>query len=314
MATRPAVIESRALQRAAEQGGLSKPNGRAARATRNAIEMATRAKKAELPEVPPETEAQRNDPDFVTAVARAFAILRCFRRGEKILGNKDLATRTGLPRSTIARLTHTLTELGYLEFDAAIEKYSLGLNVLNFSVTYLAGLDVREIARPLMQQLADDVKATVTLAAPQEEHMVFLEVAHGNPTFALRVAVGERVPRGTTAVGRACIASYGPQERTKRIAAFERLVKKEDWPKVRANLEESMRDYDRYGMCLSLGDWNRDVFAVSVPMVAADGTKVVAFSCTMPARQMTRERLIKEIGPRLGELRDRVQERLGGRF
>ncbi len=44
-----------------------------------------------------------------------------------------------------------------------------------------------------------------------------------------------------------------------------------------------MRDYDRYGMCLSLGDWNRDVCAVSVPMVAADGNKVVAFSCTTPA-------------------------------
>jgi len=49
-------------------------------------------------------------------------------------------------------------------------------------------------------------------------------------------------------------------------------------------------------------------------VVASDGNKVVAFSCTMPARQVTRERLIKEIGPRLAELRDRVQQTLGGRF
>ena len=46
----------------------------------------------------------------MTAVARAFAILRCYKRGERSLGNKDMAARTGLPRSTIARLTHTLTE------------------------------------------------------------------------------------------------------------------------------------------------------------------------------------------------------------
>ncbi|TMH31927.1 MAG: IclR family transcriptional regulator, partial [Betaproteobacteria bacterium] len=46
------------------------------------------------PIVPPETAAQREDPDFVTAVARAFAILRCYKRDERALGNKDLATRT----------------------------------------------------------------------------------------------------------------------------------------------------------------------------------------------------------------------------
>ena len=49
-------------------------------------------------------------------------------------------------------------------------------------------------------------------------------------------------------------------------------------------------------------------------VVASDGNKVVAFSCTMPARQVTRERLINEIGPRLAELRDRVQQTLGGKF
>ena len=74
------------------------------------------------PMVPPETPAQREDPDFVTAVARAFAVLRCFKRGERALGNKEMALRTGLPRSTIARLTHTLTELGYLEHVPALEK------------------------------------------------------------------------------------------------------------------------------------------------------------------------------------------------
>jgi len=279
-----------------------------------AMATSTKKKRADLPEIPPETEAQRNDPDFVTAVARAFAILRCFRRGERALGNKDLASRTGMPRSTIARLTHTLTELGYLDFHPSIEKYSLGLAVVNFSVTYLAGLDVREIARPLMEQLATDVRATVTLAAPQAEHMVFLEVVHGNPTFALRVGVGERVPRGTTAVGRACMAAFDETERERRLADFQRLVKKDDWPRVRRDVENAFREYDRHGLCLSLGDWNKDVHAVSVPMLSADGHRVMAFSCSVPARQLTKDQLINDVGPRLMQMRDRVNQALGGQF
>ncbi|HEV8688749.1 MAG TPA: IclR family transcriptional regulator [Ideonella sp.] len=270
---------------------------------------------AKRPEVPPETEAQRNDPDFITALARGLAVLRCYRGGEKVLGNKDLAQRTGLPRSTIARLTHTLTELGYLEFQPDIEKYALGLAVLNFSAAYLGGLDVREIARPLMQALANEVGATVTLAAAQSQHMVFLEVAHGNPTFALRVGVGERVPRGTTAVGRACMAAAPMSERPSKLAEFHRLLRDEaDWPRVKADIEKAFADYDAHGLCLSLGDWNKDVHAVSVPMVSADGRKIVAFSASMPARQADRTRLIEEVGPRLIAMRDRVAATLGGRF
>jgi len=266
-----------------------------------------------LPEVPPETEAQRNDPDFVTALARGLAVLRCFRLGEKVLGNKDLAHRTGLPRSTIARLTHTLTDLGYLEFHPHIEKYGLGLAVLNFSVAYLGNLDVREIAKPLMQSLANEVGATVTLAAPQAQHMVFLEVAHGNPTFALRVGVGEQVPRGTTAVGRACMAALS--DRDQRLEDFRRLVTREsDWPRVRADIEQAFRDFDTHGLCLSLGDWNKDVHAVSVPMLGSDGRKVMAFSASMPARQADRERLLGEVGPKLVAMRDRIAATLAGRF
>lgn len=266
------------------------------------------------PEVPPETEAQRNDPDFVTALARGFAVLRCFRRGERLLGNKDLAIRTGLPRSTIARLTHTLTEMGYLEFHPREEKYALGLAVLNFSVAYLAGLDVREVARPLMQTLANEVRATVTLAAPQAEHMVFLEIVHGNPTFALRVGVGERVPRGTTAAGRACMAAVEPDQREDTLADFRRVVKPSDWARAKTEIMTAFADYDAHGMCVSMGDWNPDVHAVSVPMVSADGRRSLAFSASMPAREWTRERLIAEVGPLLMRMRDRVREALGGQF
>src|SRR5204862_2242389 len=89
-----------------------------------------------------------DDPDFVSAIGRGFAILRCFKRNVKVLGNKDLAQLTGLPKSTIARLTYTLTKLGYLEYLPAVEKYSLGIGALTLGQTYLAGLDVRDVAHP----------------------------------------------------------------------------------------------------------------------------------------------------------------------
>lgn len=48
---------------------------------------------------------------FVTAIARAFEILRSFRPGEGALGNSELSSATGLPKATVSRLTHTLPGL-----------------------------------------------------------------------------------------------------------------------------------------------------------------------------------------------------------
>jgi DNA-binding IclR family transcriptional regulator len=236
----------------------------------------------------------------INSVARAFSVLRSFRRGERSLGNKDIAERTGLPRSSVARITATLTELGYLEYVAQQEKYALGVGVLGLGQNYLAGLDVRERARPLMQELADEMNATVALAARDGDQMVFIEICHGSQPFGLRMGVGERVPRGTTALGRAVHAALPANERRKVADAVKKATRGETRERLLQGLEQGVRDYERYGFCLSLGDWEKGVHAVGVPM----GN--MALSCFGPPHEMTRVRLVNEVGPRLLAIRDRI--------
>jgi DNA-binding IclR family transcriptional regulator len=260
---------------------------------------------------PEEREAPEADRDFVTSIARAFAILRAFKRGERALGNKEIALRTGLPKSSVARIASTLTRLGYLEYLPGEEKHALGIGVLALGQTFLSGNDVREVARPLMQELADYSQATVALCARDGVHMVFLEICHGSQLFRLRLEVGERVPRGTTALGRAGYAALPREERPRALAAYLQTVKKSDWAKVREGLDQAVKDYEKYGFCFSLGDWNQNVFAVGVPMLSKDGGKVMAFSCFGPVHEVTRARIVTDLGPRLTELRDRVRNALG---
>jgi DNA-binding IclR family transcriptional regulator len=249
--------------------------------------------------------------DFIASIARAFAILRAFKRGERALGNKEIALRTGLPKSSVARITGTLTKLGYLEFLPAEEKYSLGIGVLALGQRFLSSLDVREVARPLMQELADYSQATVALGVRDAVNMVFVELCHGNQLFRLSLEVGERVPPGTTALGRAGYAGLAPAERARVLPAYLAAAKKADWARIREGLDQAVKDYEKHGFCFSLGDWNRNVFAVGVPMHSRGGGKVMAFSCFGPVHEMTRARIITDLGPRLVSLRDRVQGALG---
>lgn len=186
--------------------------------------------------------------------------------------------------------------------------------MLSFGQSYLSGLDLRDVARPYMQALADELKGTVSLAGSAGDDMMFLELPHGNPTFALRVTVGERVPRGTLALGRAYSAGQSAEERERSLLEFKRTVKKEAWAVAEKSFRDAYADYEKYGVCISLGDWNRDVHAVSAPMVSNDGHKIVAFSCSLAAHQAGKDYLIKEIAPRLCAMRDRIHQALDGVF
>jgi DNA-binding IclR family transcriptional regulator len=255
-----------------------------------------------------------NHPQFVTAAARAFSILRCFQPGEQYLGNQEIGRRTGLPKPTVSRLCFTLASLGYLEYSAALEKYALGTAVLALSQVYLSGNDVLSRARPLMRELADYTRAAVMLGAADGLRMVLLDICQGDNTFQIKLDRGSRVPHGSTALGRADLAARPLPVFERRLHELEQECEPEHWPRIRAGILRAREDYESYGFVFSLGDWNPDVFAVGVPMVSADRSRVLAFNVSGRVGVMTREKLMHDVGPRLVALRNAVYESTQGRF
>jgi len=253
-------------------------------------------------------------PQSVNAVSRAFSILRCFEHGQQFLGNQEIMRRTRLAKATVSRLTYTLVRLGYLEYSVSLEKYSLGAAVLSLSHAYIKNNDVVAIARPLMQELAEYTQAAVLLGAADGLRMVVLEVCQGDNTFQLKLTPGARVPHGLTALGRASLAARLPAEFEQRLQELEKDCEPELWRKIRDSIVRARRDYEDYGFCSSLGDWNPDVFAVGVPMVSADRSRVLALSCSGRVSMVTRERLDRDFGPRIVALRNSLFQKTEGRF
>jgi DNA-binding IclR family transcriptional regulator len=249
---------------------------------------------------------ESGDRQFVAALARGLAILRCFRSGDRYLGNQEIARRTGLAKPTVSRLTYTLKRIGFLTHSKSREEYALGAGVLALGHAYLAALNMRELARPFMQEMADYAQATVSLGENDGQHMVIVEICHGSPTYVLRLDVGQRVPHNTTALGRAYLAAMAPEMRAQRIEAICKPLQPGPRAKLAEEMQSSLRNYDKHGFVYSLGDWNPEIFAVGVPLISADRTRVMALSCSGAMFDVTRKRVIGELGPRMVALRDRI--------
>lgn len=261
---------------------------------------------------PPLAASANKDRQFVIALARGLDVLRAFTPQDGLLGNHEIAARTGLPRPTISRLTHTLTRLGYLKHSERLGKYQLGTAVLSLGYAVLANIGLRQVARPLMQELADQVNASVSLGSRDRLNMVYVEHCRALGTVTLRLDLGSRIPIATTAMGRALLAALPEGERD---YLMHHIAKREggNWSRVRAGIERAIDEYKTKGFVTSAGDWQADVHAVGVPFIPPDDSGIVAFNCGGPSFLFDRKRLAGDLGPRLVNLVRNVESQLSGR-
>lgn len=251
------------------------------------------------------------DRKFVSALGRGLEVLRAFTPAEGLLGNRDIAQRTGLPKPTVSRLTYTLTKLGYLVHVERIGKYQLAPGALAIGYSTLANMRIRQIARPYMQELADYANASVALGTRDRLNVIYVEHCRSPASVLLRLDLGSRIPLATTAVGRALIAVLPEHERE---WLMQHLARREgdNWPRIRAGIERAVEDLKTRGFTFSVGEWHPDVSAVGVPIVPADRSGLFAINCGAPAFQISRQQLETDFGPRLVNLARNVEAALNG--
>ncbi|WP_377704518.1 IclR family transcriptional regulator [Pseudoduganella sp. UC29_71] len=250
------------------------------------------------------------DRQFVNALARGLELLRCFGPDEVYLTNAELAKRSSLPKPTVSRLTHTLTTLGYLNYSESLGKYQLGAGVLALGYRMLSTMDLRKLARPLMEELAEYAQASVSLGARDRLSMVYVESCRSSANVTLRLDVGARIPMATTAMGKALLCVLPEAERNYLL---DRVRQRDEasWPQIKAGVEQGFKDYQDRGFCMSAGEWQGDVHAVGVPVRGLDGEQVMAFNCGGPAFLLSHARLEEDLGPKLVQLVRRIDTILG---
>lgn len=246
------------------------------------------------------------DPAFATTLAHGLSLLQCFRVGETVLSNKELAERTGLSKATISRLTYTLAARGLLLYDTRLRRYRLGSTALSLGYPLLASLRVRQVARPLMKALADRMGGSVSLGLRDRLRMVYVETSRGHDAMAFRPDIGASLPMLASAMGRAWLAQASPDLRATLLDAL-RDAEPDDWQRHAEAVPAAIDDLARLGYTRSRGDWLRDVHAVAVPMRSPIDGEILVFNCGVPAARMTPRKLDQDMGPRLIALVDEVE-------
>jgi len=254
----------------------------------------------------------REDRHFVEALARGLELLACFRQRDGLLGNQELARRSGLAKSTVSRLTYTLTKLGYLTHVEEAGKYALGTATLSLASAMLGRLDIRKLARPLMQELAEFSNCLISLCSRDRLSMVYVDAARSSSAaVTLSLDTGARIQIANSASGRAYLSAIADDEREEIMEGVRQVAEPSRWPALQRGVAKALVDRGNLGVCCSFGEWQKDINAIAIPVRPGNNLPPMAISCGGPAYSVTPEFLLDEVRPRLVALVGTLEAAVG---
>lgn len=242
-------------------------------------------------------KTEDDDPRFSNALARGLAILRAFSVDGALLGNLEIAEITGLAKSTVSRLTYTLTDLGYLRLIEEHEKYELAAGVIGLAHPYLVSQPLPHIARPRMEEFAVRTRLNVGLGVLEGLSVVYLEYAFGRVDPQVLQRPGFRVPLARTAMGRACLGGMRSDLRARLMEDLASYYQK-SWPPLRRELQAAVEQVETRGYCMAIGALDPAGIAVGVPILSRDGRTIMAFNA-QSLRHLHSEEKMMEAGESL---------------
>jgi len=234
--------------------------------------------------------ASAKSPSGTQTLFRGLDVLELVADGPATLA--ELASRSGLTKTTAHRLASALVERGYLSF-VAREGYNLGPKLLELGYLASQQINLPRVARPHLETLSDRTDDTVHLGIRDGERALYLDKISGNRRVEVQSRVGERQPLRSTGLGKALMLDDN-EDAWRRCFVLE-----EAQSHSRIGIEEflgRMRDYAARGRAFDLEENEDRIRCIAAPVRDASGRIVGAISLSSAAQYLDDARMAQLSG------------------
>jgi DNA-binding IclR family transcriptional regulator len=211
------------------------------------------------------------DGDPTSPMARWLTVLEAYGRRSE-WGIRDLASATGLPRSSVHRIVRDMTALGILSPTGSNGRTEVGPTLMRLAVGLTERVDILRAARPVLDALRDETGETAILTAYDRTRRMFRAVTAAESSHPIRYiweALQEWSEVYVGASGKGILAFLGPEEQRRILDALpDPLPAPSGAPK--ASLEASLEQAAQRGWVISHGERFSGAIGVAAPVRGAD--------------------------------------------
>jgi len=204
------------------------------------------------------------------------------------MGVSRAALALEISTSAAHRLLQSLVGAGFVEQNES-RAYQLAPGVLTIAQRFLASVDIRDRARPVLEQLRDLTGETACLIIRRGQSRVCVDYVLSQHEIAYLPQLGETLPITAGATGQAFLSALPEVE---RLALLTKLGDNNvETPAPMEVVLDAIEEGARRGYFQSMSDRIRGMNGVAFPLVNSQGRLVATMSVVGPADRWTRERM-----------------------
>lgn len=153
----------------------------------------------------------------VKSARRTIELLETLAADRSWTSLSDLHARTGVPRSSLHGLLHTLRDLGWIEADEGGTRFRLGVRALICGTAYLDRDPAMPYVTEALERARERTGFTSHYARRDGNQVVYLETRESRRSVHLISRVGRTLPAHATALGKALLAELTDVEITQLL-------------------------------------------------------------------------------------------------
>ncbi len=222
----------------------------------------------------------------------------------------ELSRTIDMHPTTLFRMLATLQARGFVTRDRHTDRYRVGMRVLSLASTVLRDLDIRQVARPFLENLCKVTAELVYLTVLDNGEVVTIERVDANQPLSLRIEIGSRRPAYCTASGKAILTYLPELELAQILAAGMPMITPRTITTVSA-MQQQMPEIRRRGFAWDDEERIEGVRCVAAPVFGMEGRILGAVSLAAPALRTPWERLWL-LGAEVREVASAISDNLGG--
>ena len=211
------------------------------------------------------------------------------------VGVTELAEELDVNKSTASRVLSTFVDAGIVEKNRGTQKYKLGPAILQLSERYYKNFNIITAAKPIMEQLAHDIRESVHLCINSNNSAVVINQILSHSRLVVSAKIGNREPLHASSVGKCLLTFIGEQEREQMLGE---IVYKPYTSKTILTQEALLEEIERVreqGYAIDDGEISEDIKCVAVPIFDRRGNCRYSLGTSGANSRMTPEKIARII-------------------
>lgn len=250
---------------------------------------------------------------YVQTLERSLDVLEVLAQAEEPLGVTEIGNRISLHKSTVHRILQTLCHRGYVEKKKDLERYQLGIKIIELGIRFFNDLEIRKVAAPVLSDLVKVLDEVAHLVLPDEGEIVYIDRAESSQVVGMHSKVGRRAPMHCTAVGKALLSTM-PEEEVRHI--LEQKGMTSYTPNTITDIDTllvELRHIKATKISIEKEENEIGIICLGTPIFDYSGQAIGAISVSGPASRI-QEKGITRIGEEMKKSGERISAKLGFDF